>query len=102
MGRERLEALLEKRSIFRAAHKAAVGYGMNKGLRVFDRSLFHQIRPELTGKIELGVNLQSFGNVDAAVSSLWGVVQLTECRMAGAGVIPGIRAFLRLTAQDFV
>ena len=57
MGGESLEALLEKRDIFRAAHKTEVGYRMNKGPRVFDRSLFHQIGPELTGKIELGVDL---------------------------------------------
>jgi hypothetical protein len=37
------------------AYKTHVGHGMNKGLRVFDRSLFHQIGPELAGKIELGL-----------------------------------------------
>src|SRR5271168_402436 len=39
MGRKRFEAFLKERNIFRAAHKTHVGYGMNKGLRVFDRSL---------------------------------------------------------------
>src|SRR5215813_1960817 len=102
MGRERLEAFLKKRDMLRSTHKAEVGDGMNKGLRVSDRSLFHQIRPELTGKIELGVDLQSLCNVDTAVIFLWGIVQLTECGMASAGVVPRIRAFLRLAAQDFV
>src|SRR4029450_4867031 len=59
MGRERLEAFSKKRDILRSAHKTEVGYGMNKRLRVFDRSLLHQIGPELAGKIELGVDLQS-------------------------------------------
>jgi hypothetical protein len=59
MGGERLEALFKKRDILGSAHKTHVGHGMNERLRVFDRSLFHQIGPELTGKIELGVDLQS-------------------------------------------
>ena len=49
----------KKRDILHSAHKTEVGYGMNKGPRVFDRSLFHQIGPELTGEIELSVDLQS-------------------------------------------
>src|SRR5215467_11620942 len=89
MGRERLEAFVKKRDMLRSTHKAEVGDGMKKGLRVFDRSLLHQIGPELTGKIELGVDLQSLGNVDTAVTCLWGVVQLTEGCMARAGVVPG-------------
>src|ERR1700683_1320064 len=88
---ERLEALFEKRDILRSPHKTAVRYGMNKGLRVFDYSLFHQIGPELTGKIELGVNLQSLGNVDAAIGSLRRVIQFTKRSVAGACVVPCIR-----------
>ena len=67
-----------------------------------DRSPFHQIGPELTGKIELDVNVQCLGNVNAAITLLGGVVQLTECRMAGTGVVPCVRAFLRLATQDLV
>ena len=63
---------------------------MNKGLRVFDRSFLHQIGPELTRKIELSVYLQGLGNVDAAVSYLGCVVQLTKGSMTGAGVVPRI------------
>src|SRR4029450_1095456 len=85
MGGERLEALFKKRDILRPAYKTHVGYGMNKGPRVFDRPLFPQIDPEPTAKIELGVYLQSLCNVDTAVTFLRGIVQFTERRMAGAG-----------------
>src|SRR5271169_129129 len=102
MGSKRLEPFFEERAVLRTAYETEVGYGMNEGLRVLDRSLLHQIGPELTGKIELSVNLQSLRNVDAAVTSLRSIVQLTECCMAGTGVVPCIRAFLRLAAQDFV
>src|ERR1700733_14208872 len=58
MARKRRKALLEKGAILLPPYEAEVGYGMNKGLRVSDRSLFHQVGPELTGEIELGVDLQ--------------------------------------------
>jgi hypothetical protein len=60
MSGESLESPFQKRDILRSSDKTKVRYGMNKGLRIFDRSLLHQIGPELTGKIELGVHLQSF------------------------------------------
>ncbi len=102
IGRERLEALFEKRDVIRSAHKTHMRDRMNKRLRVLDRSFFHQVSPELTGKIELRVDLQRLGNVDAAVTFLRRVVQLAERRMAGAGIVPRIRAFLCLAAQHFV
>ena len=63
---------------------------MNEGLRVLYRSLRYQISPQLTGEVKLGVDLKSLGNVDAAVGSLRGVIQLTERSVAGAGVVPCI------------
>src|SRR5215471_17030918 len=59
MCRERREALFEKRDVLRSAHKTHVGYGMDKGARVFDRALFDQIGPELAGEIKLGVDFES-------------------------------------------
>jgi hypothetical protein len=80
--------ILKKDSILRPAYEAEVGHGMNKGLRVFDRSLSHQIGPKLAGEIELGVDLQSQLNIDVAISFLRSVVQFTKDCMAGAGIVP--------------
>ena len=102
MARKRRKALLEKGAILLPAYEAEVGYGMNKGLRVSDRSLFHQVGPELTGEIELGIDLESLRNVDAAIAFLRGVIQLTERRMAGAGVIPCVRTFLRFSRENLM
>jgi hypothetical protein len=102
MGGERGEAPLKKGDILPSAHKTEVGYGMNEGSRVGDRARLHQIGPELAGEIELGVDLQGLGNVHASVRVLGSVVQLTERGVAGAGVVPRVRAFLGLAAQHFV
>jgi hypothetical protein len=52
------ESLLEKGNILRPAQKTYVGYRMNENARVFGRALIHQVRPELTGMVELRVDLQ--------------------------------------------
>jgi hypothetical protein len=67
-----------------------MGNRMNKGLRVLDRSLLHQIGPELPREVELRIDVQSLGDVDASVASLWRIVQLTQRRVARAGVVPRI------------
>ena len=68
---------------------------MDEGARVRDRALLHQIGPELAGQIELDIDLQRLGNVDAAVAALRRVVELAICGMAGAGVVPGVGALHR-------
>jgi hypothetical protein len=55
---------------------------MEKRLRVLYRSLRHQISPQLTGEVKFGVDLQSLGNVDAAVGSLRSVIQFTKRSVA--------------------
>jgi hypothetical protein len=53
----------------------------------------------LTGKIELGVDLQRLTYVDRAVWALRCKIELTIAGMSGPGVIPGSRAFLRTVVQ---
>ena len=57
MVRKCLKAFLQEGAILCSAHETDVGYGVNKGLRVPDRSLFHEIGPELAGQVELGIDL---------------------------------------------
>src|SRR5262249_26447063 len=68
-------------------------------LRIRDRALPNQIGPELPRQIELDVDVERLGDVDAAVASLRGVVELAICRVAGAGVVPGVRALERRTVE---
>ncbi len=63
MGGERLEALFQECDIFRSAHETHVRDGMNKRLRIFDRALLYQVRPELPGKIELRIDLEGLRNI---------------------------------------
>ena len=53
----------------------------------------------MTGEIELGVDVKRLGDVDRAVAMLRGVVKLAIGRVAGAGVVPGIRALQRSTLE---
>ena len=72
---------------------------MDEGLRICDRLLIHQIGPKLSRQIELHVDVQRLGNVDASISALGRVVQLAIRGVAGAGVVPGIGALQRGTAK---
>src|SRR5262245_61478834 len=67
---------------------------MDEGLRVRDRALLHQVGPELAREVELDVDLERLGNVDAAIAALGRVVELAQRRVPGAGIVPGIGALL--------
>src|SRR5262249_60387934 len=102
MGSECLEAFLKEFAVLHSAYETHVGHGMNKGLRVFDGSLFHQIGPELAGQIELGIHLQSLRNVDAAVRFLRSVVQLTKRGVASSRIVPRHRTFFGCASYTFM
>src|SRR5262249_56112044 len=68
-------------------------------LRIRDRALRHQVGPELPRQIELHVDVERLGDVDAAVASLRRVVELAIRRVAGAGVVPGVRALERRAVE---
>src|SRR5262249_10609927 len=55
--------------------------------------------PELSRQIELHVDVQRLGDVDAAVAPLGRVVELAIRRMAGAGIVPGVRALERRAVE---
>jgi hypothetical protein len=99
MRRHCREPPLEERHILGAANEAHVRYRMNEGLGIGDRSLLHQIGPELARQVELDIDLQSLGDVDAAVGPLRCVVDLAIRRVPGAGIVPGLRAFQRAVFQ---
>jgi hypothetical protein len=46
---------------------------MNEGARILDRALLNDVRPKLPRQVELDIDLQRFGDVDAAVGARWGV-----------------------------
>jgi hypothetical protein len=87
-------SFLEKADIRRAPHEAHMRHRMDERSRGHD-PLAHQVGPELARQIELDVDLQRLGNVDAAVGPLRRIVELAQRRVAGAGIIPGIRALER-------
>ena len=68
--------------------------GVDECARIGDRALADEIGPELARQVELGIDFQGFGNVDASVRPLRRVVQLAVGRMACAGIVPGLGAFL--------
>src|SRR5271170_3378086 len=88
-----LESLAEERYVLIAPDEAHVRDWMNEGARVLDRALLDDVRPKLPRQVELDIDLQRFGYIDAAVGALGRVIQLTIGGVAGAGVVPGVRAF---------
>lgn len=48
----------------------------------------------MPGSFELLGDLDSLGDINAAVSAFGGVVQFAQGSMTGAGVIPGVGTFL--------
>ena len=75
---------------------------MNKGLRVLDHALRHEECPQLTGKVELSVDLECLRDIDAAIAPLRRVVQFAKRSMPGTGVVPRVRAFLRFAPERLV
>ena len=101
MGGHRCKALSEEGDVLRPMHEAHVRDGMDEALRVRNRSGLHQIGPELTREIELGVDVERLGDVDGPVGTLRRVVELAICRMSGPRVIPGIGTLKRRTLEGF-
>ena len=95
MGAHRGVALLEEGLAIGADHEAHVRHGMDEIVGRGDGALLDQVRPELARHVELDVDLERLGDVDAAVGAHRRVVQLAVGGMAGAGVVPGGRTLLR-------
>jgi hypothetical protein len=91
--------LLQESLAVGADHEAHVRHGMDEGVRPLDRALGDQVRPELPRHVELDIDLERAGDVDAAVRALRRVVQLAVGGVTGARVVPGTRTLLRLGFQ---
>src|ERR1700746_1018112 len=98
---ERGMSLLEEGDVVGAVHEAQMGNGMDEGFRRPYGARLHEVGPELAREVELDVDIERLRDVDASVAAGRGVVQLTERGVAGAGVVPGARAFLGLLPQNF-
>jgi hypothetical protein len=94
MCRECRMAFPEEAHIRGALHEAHMRHRMDERSRIH-HALAHQVGPELARQIELDVDFQRLGNVDAAVGAFRGVVELAQRRVPGAGIVPGIRALER-------
>src|SRR5699024_4805784 len=67
---------------------------VDEGLRIRQDSVVDEVRPVLTGLMELLVDLRGLLQIDVAVGVLRRVVELAQGRVTGAGVVPRIRALL--------
>ena len=79
--------------VLRAMDETEMGNALNEGLRCGDVIFLDEVGPELLGDFEGFVDLEGLLHVDGAVRFLRGVVELAECGMAGARVVPSIGAF---------
>ena len=66
---------------------------MDEALRGTEGAFFDQVRPKLLGHLEHGIDADGLFNVNRAIGSLWGVVQLTQPSMTGACVVPRVGTF---------
>ena len=89
---EQLMAFLEEADILLATHEAQVRHRVDEVTRRAEARLAGQVRPELLGDLELGVDLHGLLDVDRAVRRLRRVVQLAEAGMAGTRVVPRVGA----------
>ena len=87
----RLEALAQEGNVVPTPDKAHMRARMDESARVRDRAFADQVGPQLARQIELGVDLERLGDVDAPVFALRRVVQLAISRMAGTRIVPGLR-----------
>jgi hypothetical protein len=62
----RLKPLSEERDVA-AVHETHVWHGMDERARIDDRAFLYEIRPELARQVELDIDLQRLGDIDAAV-----------------------------------
>ena len=89
---ERLVAGAQELGVVLADHEAHVRHGVDEALGGADHAVRDQVGPELAGQLELLVDEERLGGVHRAVFGGGGVVELTQRRVSGAGVVPGAGA----------
>ena len=83
-------------NVVAAGFSAAVGHVRNlvdEGAGFADDAFVNEVAPELAGDLELFVDVDGLGDVDVAVLVGRRVVELAQGRVAGARVVPCVRAF---------
>ncbi len=91
---ERGVAAAQEVDVLGAVHEAQVRAALDEFLRRGDAAALDEIGPELLGDLESLVDLERLLGVDGAVGFLRRVVELAEGGVAGAGVVPGVGAFV--------
>ncbi len=89
---ESLETLPEVGDVLLSPDETHVRSRIDERARIRQRTQLNEVRPELPGNLELLVHLDRTRDVDRSVGALRGVVQLTESGVAGARVVPRVRA----------
>ncbi len=92
LGREIVVALAEVLLAFGAVGEGDVRDGVDELRRVTEDAVVDGVGPELARHLELLVDGERLVDVDVAVGGLRRVVQLAECRVSGAGVVPRVAA----------
>ena len=88
---------------FFAVHKTQVRNWADKITRFVDHAFGHHVRPKLLGALELREDFYGVGNIHLAGGVLVGrVAEFTDAGVAGAGVVPAVRAFLREFSRRLV
>ncbi len=87
-----LVAPAEVVDVLGALHEADVRDGVEEAANVAHDVVLVGVGPELTGDLELLVDIDRLGDVDGAVGVLRGVVQFAQRRVAGSGVVPRVTA----------
>ena len=84
----RLEARAQEGDVAIAPDETHMRAGVKESPGVGDGAFLDEIGPKLSGEIELRVDLERLGDVDAPVGTLRRVIQLAIGRVAGACVVP--------------
>ncbi|MNV35955.1 hypothetical protein D3C71_1274160 [compost metagenome] len=90
---QRLLALVQVGDVVIAPDEAHVRGRVDEVAGLAQPAFLHLVRPELARDLERFGDADRALGLDAAIGQFRGVVQFGECRVAGAGVVPAIRAF---------
>ena len=92
---------LQEIDLLLSVHKADVRHRVDELARLVDHAGLHRIAPEMEGALKLLKDLNRLADRDRAVGVLARcVAQLANARVARAGIVPAMRAFLCQFLRD--
>ena len=94
MSAQTLEPVFQEGNVFLTPDKVLVRRAVNKAGGLGQNALLNQIRPELQRHLELGINLQGALDSHIAIVGFGRMVELAVAGVAGACVVPSVRAFM--------